>query len=46
MARTGVTERDIDLAFGWQEKFYSKVMQLHYETRFDRDKRYRVTMYL
>ena len=46
MARTGVTERDIDLVFGWQEKFYSKVMQLHYETRFDRDKRYRVTMYL
>ena len=46
MARTGVTERDIDLVFGWQEKFYSKIMQLHYETRFDRDKRYRVTMYL
>lgn len=46
MARSGSTEQDIDLVFGWQEKMYSKKMQLHYETRFDRDRRFRVTMYL
>jgi hypothetical protein len=25
---------------------YSQVMQYHYETRFNRERRYRVTMYL
>ena len=42
----GVSERDIDLVFGWQEAMYSRKMQDHYETRFNRDRRYRVTMYL
>ena len=46
MARSGVSEQDIDLVFGWLEAMYSHRMQYHYETRFIRDKRYRVTMYL
>ena len=46
MSRTGVTEDDIDLIFGWNEKMYSQKMQHHYATRFNREKRYRVTMYL
>ena len=46
MERTGATEQDIDLIFGWNEKMYSHKMQCHYETRFNRDRRYRVTMYL
>jgi len=46
MAKTGISESDIDLMFGWQEKMYSRKMQHHYETRFNRDRRYRVTMYL
>ena len=46
MAKSGVSEQDIDLVFGWLEAMYSHRMQLHYETRFNRDKRYRVTMYL
>jgi len=46
MAKTGVTEQDIDIVFGWQENMYSQRMQYHYETRFNREKRYRVTMYL
>ena len=46
MAKSGVSEQDIDLVFGWLEKMYSQRMQYHYETRFNRDRRYRVTMYL
>ena len=46
MDKTGVTEEDIDLTFGWMEKAYNHQMQYHYATRFNRDKRYRVTMYL
>jgi hypothetical protein len=46
MARSGASEQDIDLVFGWMEKMYSQRMQYHYETRFNRDKRYRVTMFL
>ena len=46
MAKSGVTEQDIDLVFGWLEEMYSQRMQFHYETRFNRDRRYRVTMYL
>ena len=46
MEKTGVKEDDIDLTFGWQEKMYSQKMQYHYATRFNREKRYRVTMYL
>ena len=46
MARTGVSEQDIDRVFGWLEAMYSQRMQYHYETRFNRDRRYRVTMYL
>ena len=46
MVRSGVSEQEIDLVFGWQEAFYSRKMQIHYETRFNRDRRYRVTMYL
>jgi hypothetical protein len=46
MAKSGASEQDIDLVFGWMEKMYSQRMQYHYETRFNRDKRYRVTMFL
>ena len=46
MSQTGVQEDDIDLIFGWQEKMYSRRMQYHYATRFNREKRYRVTMLL
>lgn len=45
MDRTGVTEEDIDLTFGWQERMYNRKMQFHYSARFNREKRYRVTMY-
>ena len=46
MARSGASEQDIDLVFGWQENMYSQRMQYHYETRFNRERRYRVTMFL
>ena len=46
MSQTGATEDDIDLTFGWQEKMYNQRMQYHYATRFNREKRYRVTMLL
>ena len=46
MDRTGVREDDIDLIFGWNEKMYNQTMQHHYATRFNREKRYRVTMFL
>jgi hypothetical protein len=46
MARSGVSEQDIDLVFGWLENMYSQRMQYHYETRFNRERRYRVTMFL
>jgi hypothetical protein len=46
MAKSGVSEQDIDLVFGWLEKMYSQRMQYHYETRFNRDRRYRVTMFM
>uniref|UniRef100_A0A7S2IKX2 Uncharacterized protein n=1 Tax=Haptolina brevifila TaxID=156173 RepID=A0A7S2IKX2_9EUKA len=46
MDRTGVREDDIDLIFGWNEKMYNQTMQHHYATRFNREKRYRVTRYL
>ena len=46
MAKSGVSEQDIDRVFGWLEAMYSHRMQYHYETRFNRDRRYRVTMYL
>jgi len=45
MAKSGATEKDIDLVFGWLERMYSRIMQDHYETKFIRVKRYRVTMY-
>ena len=45
-AETGVSEADIDHVFGWREAFYSKLMQIHYESRFTRERRYRVTMML
>ena len=43
MINTGVTEMDIDLTLGWQEKFYSAKMQIHYEQRLDRERRALVT---
>ena len=46
MSKSGATEYDIDLVFGWMERFYSQKMQLHYETRFNREQRYRVTMFI
>ena len=41
---TGVTEQDIDIIFGWLENYYSSKMQMHYESKFDREKRKAVTM--
>ena len=43
MHLTGATSRDIDIMFGWKEAFYSKEMQLHYETSMDRERRCLVT---
>ena len=40
---TGATERDIDLIFGWNEHMYRAVMQLHYESNTQRDRRAMVT---
>ena len=40
----GATETDIDIIFGWLENFYSAKMQMHYESKFDREKRKVVTM--
>ena len=42
-AETGATEQDIDLVYGWNEAMYSARMQMHYESRFDRDRRKMVT---
>ena len=41
---TGAEESDIDIVFGWMENFYSSKMQMHYESKFDREKRKVVTM--
>ena len=46
MHLTGATSRDIDIMFGWKEAFYSKEMQLHYETSMDRERRCLVTSML
>ena len=43
MAQTGATEQDIDLYFGWMERFYHQKMQVHYSSRFDRTRRTAVT---
>ena len=43
MKETGATEQDIDLVFGWQEAFYSRKMQIHYDTSFTRERRCCVT---
>ena len=43
MTETGATEQDIDLVYGWNETMYSAKMQMHYESRFDRDRRKAVT---
>ena len=43
MAQTGATEQDIDLYFGWMERFYHQKMQVHYSSRFDRTRRAAVT---
>ena len=43
MAETGATEQDIDLTYGWREAMYSHLMQVHYESKFDREKRKAVT---
>ena len=40
---TGATEQDIDIIFGWNESMYSHKMQLHYQTKFDREQRCCVT---
>ena len=40
---TGATERDIDLVFGWNEHMYRAIMQLHYESNTQRDRRAMVT---
>ena len=42
-ATTGATEREIDITFGWQEALYNSIMQLHYESHFDREQRATVT---
>ena len=46
MELTGATEMDLDLMFGWQEKMYSRKMQIHYEQRFTRERRAKVTSLL
>ena len=43
MSTTGASEQDIDLIFGWNERLYSQKMQVHYESKFDREKRKVVT---
>ena len=43
MHLTGSTERDIDMIFGWNEHMYKAIMQLHYESNLQRDKRAKVT---
>ena len=45
MTETGATEADIDLLFGWREKFYSEQMQVHHAglARSDRIKKAGVT---
>mmetsp|Transcript_66296 Transcript_66296/g.198036 ORF Transcript_66296/g.198036 Transcript_66296/m.198036 type:complete len:2091 (+) Transcript_66296:2828-9100(+) len=43
MKESGATEQDIDLTFGWMEAFYSAKMQIHYESRFTRERRCCVT---
>ena len=43
MAVTGASEQDIDLYFGWMERFYQQKMQVHYESRFTRTRRTAVT---
>ena len=42
--KTGASDMDIDLFYGWQEAMYRKLMQIHYAGRSDRVKRSRVTM--
>ena len=43
MEITGATERDIDIIFGWNEHMYRAIMQLHYESNLQRDRRAKVT---
>ena len=43
MSVSGASEQDIDLTFGWMEAFYSAKMQVHYESRFKRERRCCVT---
>ena len=40
---TGASEAAIDIYFGWQERVLKKAMQVHYESKFDREKRKNVT---
>ena len=40
---TGATERDIDIIFGWNEALYHAIMQLHYESNLQWEKRCMVT---
>ena len=44
--RTGATEQAIDLLFGWLEAFYSRKMQLHYETKLVREERAVITRFV
>mmetsp|Transcript_45392 Transcript_45392/g.96586 ORF Transcript_45392/g.96586 Transcript_45392/m.96586 type:complete len:105 (-) Transcript_45392:444-758(-) len=44
MAQTQATEQDIDLYFGWMERFYQSKMQVHYESRFTRTRRTAMTL--
>ena len=41
--KTGATEQDIDLVFGWQEAFYAAKMQIHYQSPDDIVRRAAVT---
>ena len=43
MAQTGASVQDIDLYFGWMERFYNAQMQVHYASRFTRERRSCVT---
>eukprot|EP00966_Prymnesium_polylepis_P184121 4267356-Prymnesium_polylepis.2 len=43
---TGATEQAIDLLFGWMEAFFSRKMQLHYETKLVREERASITRFI
>ena len=43
MLKTGATEQEIDLNYGWNEHMHNQTMQIHYEQRFTRERRSALT---